>query len=268
MPLVDTTTLPAVRSALRLRFRPLEFLDSLSGQVVAFKLALVRQVLVAQAQEASKAGVMFDSARAFLGDGLITSNGPLHMRQRRLMQPAFHPTRIAAYATIMREAIAALVDGIVAGYRADGVDHGDLLSMLLSARDPDTGEAMSNRQVHDECLSLFIASVETTARAMCWVLHAEVDEVLGGRAPERSDLDKLPDRWLPGHTIPRHSYLPFGAGARQCIGNTFAFTEIMLLIGALAGRWRLRPAPGKKVRARAMTVLYPHPLHMIVEPRR
>ena len=98
----------------------------------------------------------------------------------------------------------ALVARLVAERRAQGVDHGDLLSMLLAARDPETGEGMSERQLRDEILTIFLAGHETTANALSWCwsllaqhpeveakLHAELDQVLGGRAPRFTDLARL-----------------------------------------------------------------------------
>jgi cytochrome P450 len=92
---------------------------------------------------------------------------------------------------------------IIAERRASGSDEGDLLSMLLQAQDED-GSQMSDAQLRDEVMTLFLAGHETTALALSWSwyllathpeaeqkFHAELDEVLGGRAPEVSDLPKL-----------------------------------------------------------------------------
>jgi cytochrome P450 len=82
----------------------------------------------------------------------------------------------------------------------------DLLSMLLEARDEETGEGMTDRQLRDELVTLFLAGHETTAIALTWSFHllgqtpraeamlqAEVDEALQGRAaPSFDDLEKLP----------------------------------------------------------------------------
>ncbi|EOD64243.1 cytochrome P450 [Amycolatopsis vancoresmycina] len=88
--------------------------------------------------------------------------------------------------------------------REAGADHGDLLSMLLLARDEETGEGMSDRQVHDEVITILTTGAETTAVALAWFFHelgqhpdverrfhAEVDEVLGGRAARFEDLPDL-----------------------------------------------------------------------------
>lgn len=92
---------------------------------------------------------------------------------------------------------------IIAEHRASGKDEGDLLSMLLAARDED-GSQMSDRQLRDEVMTLFLAGHETTALTLAWSwyllgtnreaekrFHAELDEVLGGRAPTMADLPRL-----------------------------------------------------------------------------
>jgi cytochrome P450 len=89
--------------------------------------------------------------------------------------------------------------------RAGGEDRGDLLSMLLAARNADDGSFMTDRQVHDEALTLLMAGHETTANAVAWTwyllarqpriyarLREEVDQVLRGRTPAATDLHDLP----------------------------------------------------------------------------
>ncbi|HVV17805.1 MAG TPA: cytochrome P450 [Pseudonocardiaceae bacterium] len=97
----------------------------------------------------------------------------------------------------------AVVLDIIADRRAQGTDHGDLLSMLLLAQD-DANGGMTDQQVYDEVLTLLTAGVETTALALAWSchelarhpdveerLHAEVDEVLDGRPVTADDVPKL-----------------------------------------------------------------------------
>jgi cytochrome P450 len=92
---------------------------------------------------------------------------------------------------------------IIGERRASGTDEGDLLSMLLQAQDDD-GSRMSDAQLRDEVMTLFLAGHETTALALSWSwyllathpeaekkFHAELDEVLRGRAPEVTDLPAL-----------------------------------------------------------------------------
>jgi cytochrome P450 len=89
--------------------------------------------------------------------------------------------------------------------RASGRDQGDLLSMLLLAQDEEgDGSSMTDQQVRDEAMTLFIAGHETTANALTWTwyllsqhpeiesgLHREIDEVLSGRLPTAGDFTSL-----------------------------------------------------------------------------
>jgi cytochrome P450 len=93
---------------------------------------------------------------------------------------------------------------MIAEHRRSG-DRGDLLSMLLLAQDEEgDGGRMTDEQLRDEALTLFLAGHETTANALTWTwyllsqhphveerLHAELDRVLGGRTPGPEDLPQL-----------------------------------------------------------------------------
>lgn len=87
------------------------------------------------------------------------------------------------------------------GRRTDG---GDLLSILASARDPETGEGMSARQLHDEILTILLVGTETTGIATAWLLHElgahpdvdarmheEITQVLAGRPVTFDDIPNL-----------------------------------------------------------------------------
>lgn len=80
----------------------------------------------------------------------------------------------------------------------------DLLSRLLAAQDADTGEKMSDQQIRDELITLFVAGQDTTAVALTWLfylldshpeilakLRAEIDEIVGERRPGLQDLERL-----------------------------------------------------------------------------
>ena len=100
-----------------------------------------------------------------------------------------------------------IIYDIIAERRASGEDRGDLLSMLLHATDSDTeagGPGMTDEQLRDEAMTLFMAGHETTANTLAWVwlllsrhpeaeakLHAELDSTLGDRPPTVADLPNL-----------------------------------------------------------------------------
>ena len=97
-----------------------------------------------------------------------------------------------------------IVYRIIAERRAAGYDKGDLLSMLLQAHDDD-GSQMTDAQLRDEVMTIFLAGHETTALALSWSwfllatnkeveakFHDEIDRVLAGRLPRVSDLPNLP----------------------------------------------------------------------------
>jgi cytochrome P450 len=99
----------------------------------------------------------------------------------------------------------AIIFAIIAARRASAADRGDLLSMLIQAQDEDDGGRMTDRQLRDEAMTLFLAGHETTANTLAWAwfllaqhpeaearLHAELDAVLQGRAPTLADLPRLP----------------------------------------------------------------------------
>jgi cytochrome P450 len=92
---------------------------------------------------------------------------------------------------------------LISERRASGEDTGDLLSMLLRAQDEDGG-GMTDQQLRDELMTIFLAGHETTAVALTWAwyllaqhpeaeakLAAELGEVLGGRAATAADLPRL-----------------------------------------------------------------------------
>jgi cytochrome P450 len=268
-----------------------EYGDVAGIRVVNFRAIFVNhpdnieEVLVANARKYIKGRVLRANRHVF-GEGLLTSEGDVWLRQRRLVQPAFHRARIASYTATMVEYAQRLLedwrDGeerdahqemmrltlqivaktlfdadvardaqdvgkslelllelganfrrvllvphwlptltnlrikreiafienilyrIIGERRSSGRDTGDLLSMLLHAQDED-GSRMTDRQLRDETITLFLAGHETTAGTLSWAwwllaqnptaeakLHAELDDVLGGRSPSLDDLSKLP----------------------------------------------------------------------------
>jgi cytochrome P450 len=97
-----------------------------------------------------------------------------------------------------------LVYSLIDGPRGSEEDEGDLLSMLVRARDPETGEGLGRKQLRDEVMTFLAAGYETTARALAWTfylldrnpeqgrkLREELARVLGGRPPTYEDLPRL-----------------------------------------------------------------------------
>jgi cytochrome P450 len=243
----------------------------------------IREILINQASSFVKERTV-RRMKILLGEGLITSDDPIHIRQRRIVAPAFHRQRIAAYGdqivtsaaahrdrwqpgqtldisaammslsleivartlfdtevtadihrindevnTIMeiynflvafprlesflylpipriirfrrsKARLDAVVDRLIAEHKTSGADKGDLLSMLLSSRDEEDTQSsgMSDEQVRDEVLTIFLAGYETVANALAWTwyllsqnpeveskLHAELDAVLGTGSTQR-----------------------------------------------------------------------------------
>lgn len=280
----------------------------------------IKDVLVTRQHDFIKSQ-MLQRAKTLLGEGLLTSEAPLHTRQRRLVQPAFHRQRLASYGETMAEYAArarqrwhdgetldvdremmrltlavvaktlfntdveaeageigqALTDVLhlfrmvmlplsellerlplpatrrfqrararldetiyrmIAERRASGEDKGDLLSMLLLAQDEAGTGGMSDQQVRDEALTIFLAGHETTAVALTWTwyllsqnpeaearLHAELDAVLGQRMPGVDDMPSLPYTEMifaeamrlypPAWAIGRMATKPYEAGGYE-----------------------------------------------------
>jgi cytochrome P450 len=245
-----------------------------------------------------------------------------------------------------RAQLDAIIYGMIAERRKTPGDRGDLLSMLLLAQDEENhGERMTDQQVRDEAMTIFLAGHETTANALSWTwyllsgapdvearLHQEVDRALGGRPPTLADLPNLPyvekvvteamrlyppawiigrraiedypvdgyvvparsivvlspyilqrdarffpdpdrfdpDRWTPEFkaSLPPFAYFPFGGGARRCIGESFAWMELVLVASTIAQRWTLRLVPGHPVVPQpVVTLRMKHGLKMTVERR-
>lgn len=235
-----------------------------------------------------------------------------------------------------KETLDSIIYGIIDRRRKSGEDTGDLLSMLLEARDEESGRKMSDEQVRDECLTIFLAGHETTANALTWTfyllsqnpekeakLHEELSRVLQNeRLPTIEDLPDLkytesvlaesmrlfPPVWalgrltveeyeIGGYTIPKgalvllsqftmhrdrrfwtnaetflperwetqsvretekkYVYFPFSSGARGCIGEGFAWTEGILLVAALARKWKLKLMPEQKIGMNPLMTLRP-----------
>jgi cytochrome P450 len=123
--------------------------------------------------------------------------------RKLILTPTWLPTPRKIRATIATAKLNRIIYRFIDERRASGVDNGDLLSMLLAARDDD-GSRMTDRQLRDESITIFLAGHETTTNALSWTwmllaqnseveakLHEELDRVLGGRAPNVEDMANL-----------------------------------------------------------------------------
>jgi cytochrome P450 len=127
---------------------------------------------------------------------------------RRLARPIQIPIWIPTPGNLKMRRAAKELDAIIYGFiqqrRTSGEEHDDLLSRLLHARDAGEKAGMSDKQLRDECLTIFLAGHETTALALTWAwyllgqhpaaaarVQAEVESVLGGRAPTVEDVPRL-----------------------------------------------------------------------------
>ncbi len=121
-----------------------------------------------------------------------------------ILLPAWVPTPLRVRSKRAKAVLDEIVYRFINQRRASGEDRGDLLSMLLLSQDED-GERMTDKQVRDEAVTLFLAGHETTANALNWTfwllaqnpqverrLHHELDSVLADKAPELEDLRRLP----------------------------------------------------------------------------
>ena len=125
-----------------------------------------------------------------------------------------------------KDRIDAVIYRLIGERRATGRDHGDLLSMLLAAQDEDDGTGMTDTQVRDEAITLFLAGHETTANVLAWAfyllsqnpeaearLHEEVDRAQFDGQPAMSLFMQLPYTrqviaetmrlYPPAHTLAR-----------------------------------------------------------------
>jgi cytochrome P450 len=117
--------------------------------------------------------------------------------------PEWMPSRIGwAYRGAMR-CIDDMVDRAIRARRARPTSKGDMLSLFLRAK-YDDGTGMTNEQIRDEAVTLFVTGYETIGEALTWTSYllsqhpaiearfiTEVDDVLGGRLPTAEDLPRL-----------------------------------------------------------------------------
>ncbi len=194
----------------------------IAAEMMRLTLQIVGQVLfhVDLSDQAVQAGQAFMTLNKLLSDYIHAPFPPLSIptpRNRRLQ--------------VARQTLDAVVDRIIAEHRLQNAETGDLLARLLLARDEETGEGMSDRQVRDEILTLLFAGHETTANALSWAwyllaqhpeveqrLRTELDDALGGHQPTLEDLPNLPyTRMVLEETM--RLYPPAWSFGRKAIAN-------------------------------------------------
>ena len=199
-------------------------IDAYAGTMVDYTTAMLDEWRDGQEQdvaEAMSALTMFIVARTLFGADRVdmkdTAEGigaAIHVIQAAtnnefqspFLLPEWLPTAMNRQRHAARTVLYEIIDRLIAERRAQGdaADSGDLLSMLLLSRD-DAGDRMSDDEVRDQAVTLFVAGHETTSNALTWTwyllsqhpaeearLHAEVDAVLAGRPPALADLPHLP----------------------------------------------------------------------------
>lgn len=108
-----------------------------------------------------------------------------------IVLPAWLPTANHKRARHAKQIIITYLNEMIAQRRAQGMDRGDVLSALISARDAETGQMLTDEQIRDELYSLFVAGHETTAMWLTWTLyllatHPEIQAAL------RTEINAMP----------------------------------------------------------------------------
>jgi len=183
-------------------------IGKLSGLMSACNTTLLQQWL-AKAERGDIINVSEDTSQVTLEIVLKALFGEdLDDFQRRGGNPFVvvkdDPARNLEFARKFR-ALGGLVLDIVNERRKTGRRGLDILSMLIEARDEQTGEPMADKHLVNEVLTLIVAGHETTASALNWTwyllsqhpavqdqLHQELERELGGHTPSMEDLSKLP----------------------------------------------------------------------------
>lgn len=144
------------------------------------------------------------------------------------------PTPLRVRAEVHRRRIDRIIGEMVEARRRSGEEHDDMLGLLMSAVDEETGARLTLPEIADEVRTMFLAGYETTASALVFAFHLlskhahvrrrleeELDAVLGGRLPSMDDVPNLPytvqvfhetlrlypPAWLIGRTLPEATEL-------------------------------------------------------------
>ncbi|MBH8561916.1 cytochrome P450 [Nostoc sp. CENA67] len=141
-----------------------------------------------------------------IGQALKTGLTYIAQRATKLFNvPLFIPTASNCPFKQARNSIDKFIYNLIAERRNDSQQQPkDLLSELLQARDDESGKGISEKQLRDEILTIFVAGSDTTTTALTWTwyllsqhpevkhkLYAELETVLGGRTPTVEDMPRL-----------------------------------------------------------------------------
>jgi cytochrome P450 len=280
---------------------------------------------------------------AAVGEALEVAQHHFLLRVGSLLPlPLWVPTRNNMRLQRAVRKLDAVIYEFIRNRRACSEDKGDLLSLLLRARDEGDRTGMSDKQLRDEAMTLFLAGHETTALALSWAwyllatnpdaarrLQLEVDQALGDRSATVGDWPHLvfteqvimeamrlyppayvmgrealedctvggylvqkgrtvlmpqwvvhrdprwfadpekfrPERWQEDavKSLPKFAYFPFGGGPRQCIGNTFAMMETVLVLATIAQHFEFTVVPEHPVVPFPTFTLRPrHGIHAVL----
>ena len=174
-------------------------------------------------------GVDLSEEARHLSPAVDVARDYITWRMFRPYLPSWLPTPRHQAFLKARKTLDEVVYGIIRDRRRTGADPGDLLSMLMAARDEETGEGMTDLQLRDEVMTLLMAGHESTAVALTWAVYLlashsevqvriqeEVTEVLGSRTVTSGDLPRLPyTRAVFEETL--RLYPPAWALSRQAI---------------------------------------------------
>ena len=268
------------------------YAGAMQKSLVTTNPKVIQHVLQKNHRNYRKSAIQTEQLASYAGNGLLTSDGPYWLQQRRLIQPGFHRNKIASLADILNEVIEQsfdeldelvktkqpfdfahfmmevtfksvakslfsssvsdeelntlaenltkiqeffirevrqpyltwyfqlsgmqkahihlaeeskqIIQRIIDERRATNSSHDDLLDMLLSSRYEDTGEGMTDQQLLDEAIIIFVAGHETSANALAWFFYLiarhpnelekikeEVQSVICNNTPTFSDLPKM-----------------------------------------------------------------------------
>lgn len=178
-------------------------LDSWQGQA---ELDLSQEMMGLTAKIAAKTlfGTAFTQQMAFGEDLLYAMRFITWTFKFPFLPPLWWPSQKFRRFHSANKQLAQLIDEMIRQHRNMDVPSDDLLTMLMEARDEDTGEGMTDQQLRDESITLFSAGHETTANALTWTLYllskhpeirdkarAHLGEVLQGRVPTARDVPRL-----------------------------------------------------------------------------